>query len=457
MTTRVRPRFRRLAIVAAIVLLPVAAHSLWDYIELRRVIREIKDIQARNEPVTERQAGRGFRTLQPDEERSARSYLAAAILASPVRPDARRVTAPLAAHLAGHTPPKFDYGGIARTIAGTMDAAAEPLRLAREANALPFKAFNPGSSYSYRTSELLRLLDLQSLYSTHLSLTGSGDAAVDAVVQTLTSRRMLQDEPGLVNWPHTLGFDVSCLLSFSTASADGIRRLEEVLIQRVRAEDVRSQTLLDRAVYIERAFFSLYGGTSAAPADSVTGGRLNLGTRIMRPWIGRVLVDAIRDFNRLVDAAGLPWPEKGRRMSAIYRRMPSYLPDSPATYPLPSWWERRYWALDVIPRERRQLVLERVAAVTVAVVRYRREHGRLPESLEQLAGTSPADPMDPWSGQPLRYRSDEHSFTVYSIGPDEKDDGGDLVSEWRTADERGYGVRRVRGKDIGIRVLLKPQ
>ena len=39
-TTRVRPRLRRVAIAAFAVLLPLAAHSLWDYLEVRRLVRE---------------------------------------------------------------------------------------------------------------------------------------------------------------------------------------------------------------------------------------------------------------------------------------------------------------------------------------------------------------------------------------------------------------------------------
>ena len=43
---RVRPALRRIAIVAFAIPIPIAAHSLWDYIEVRRLVREIQAIRA---------------------------------------------------------------------------------------------------------------------------------------------------------------------------------------------------------------------------------------------------------------------------------------------------------------------------------------------------------------------------------------------------------------------------
>ena len=53
---RVRPSLRWFAIVAFTILIPIAAHGLWDYIEVRRLVREIEAIRAKGEPVRERDA-----------------------------------------------------------------------------------------------------------------------------------------------------------------------------------------------------------------------------------------------------------------------------------------------------------------------------------------------------------------------------------------------------------------
>jgi hypothetical protein len=63
----------------------------------------------------------------------------------------------------------------------------------------------------------------------------------------------------------------------------------------------------------------------------------------------------------------------------------------------------------------------------IALKRYQLRHGSFPAQLSDLtpefAETVPFDPVD---GAPLRYRSNpDGTFTLYSIGEDEKDDGGD--------------------------------
>jgi hypothetical protein len=51
--------------------------------------------------------------------------------------------------------------------------------------------------------------------------------------------------------------------------------------------------------------------------------------------------------------------------------------------------------------------------------------GKLPDSLAELVpDTLPAIPKDPFDEQPLRYRRLPQGFTVYSVGPDFTDNGG---------------------------------
>ncbi|MGQ9649354.1 MAG: hypothetical protein ACUVXJ_04525 [Phycisphaerae bacterium] len=62
----------------------------------------------------------------------------------------------------------------------------------------------------------------------------------------------------------------------------------------------------------------------------------------------------------------------------------------------------------------------------LAVAAYRNDHGRFPESLDELVPRYlEAVPMDPFTSQPLRYRLDtEEGYRLYSVGEDGKDDGG---------------------------------
>lgn len=66
----------------------------------------------------------------------------------------------------------------------------------------------------------------------------------------------------------------------------------------------------------------------------------------------------------------------------------------------------------------------------VAIERYRLRHGTVPKALDALVpDLLPEVPLDPFDGQPLRYRVDEAGYRVYSVGLDGIDQGGDTSAE----------------------------
>ena len=66
------------------------------------------------------------------------------------------------------------------------------------------------------------------------------------------------------------------------------------------------------------------------------------------------------------------------------------------------------------------------ADAAIAIERYRREHGKLPEKLDELVPEFlPRVPIDPYDGQPLRYLVDEDGCRIYSIGRNQTDEGGE--------------------------------
>ena len=70
-----------------------------------------------------------------------------------------------------------------------------------------------------------------------------------------------------------------------------------------------------------------------------------------------------------------------------------------------------------------------LARVACALERYRLAHGEYPETLDALAPQFIAQlPHDIINGQPLHYRrTDDGQFILYSVGWNEKDDGGQVV------------------------------
>lgn len=93
----------------------------------------------------------------------------------------------------------------------------------------------------------------------------------------------------------------------------------------------------------------------------------------------------------------------------------------------------------------RGVASHRCTAVAIALARYYLDHGAYPTTLQSLVPTYlTAIPLDPFDGVPLRCKPASDAATIYSIGIDRNDDGGDV-------NQSGDG----HPKDIGFR-LAKP-
>lgn len=99
-----------------------------------------------------------------------------------------------------------------------------------------------------------------------------------------------------------------------------------------------------------------------------------------------------------------------------------------------------------IPSRHRRVEIQRRLVVTaIALKRYQRRHGRLPDALEALVPEFCAEvPHDPADGRLLRYRRlPEGGFLLYSVGEDGTDDGGDPSPAQLTASPNW-----LRGRDV---------
>lgn len=97
---------------------------------------------------------------------------------------------------------------------------------------------------------------------------------------------------------------------------------------------------------------------------------------------------------------------------------------------------------------RREQATSRAAAVAVALTNYRIEVGHCPASLDELMPKYlPSIPADPFDGKPMRYRLKEGQATIYSVGENKVDDGGQVGPK--------DGGPSGRAGDVGL-VLKKP-
>jgi hypothetical protein len=96
----------------------------------------------------------------------------------------------------------------------------------------------------------------------------------------------------------------------------------------------------------------------------------------------------------------------------------------------------RYWPISVLvpavgavskTAYRHKTQVEAVET-TLAVIRFKQSTGNYPENLEGLVAASYLKkiPLDPFSDQPLVYKKTADNFTLYSVGLNFKDDGGQV-------------------------------
>jgi hypothetical protein len=85
-----------------------------------------------------------------------------------------------------------------------------------------------------------------------------------------------------------------------------------------------------------------------------------------------------------------------------------------------------YFDSSSVSREARCLANVRLALTAVALEQFRAAHdNRYPAALSELTPNYlGAALMDPFDGQPLRYRKQGDGYVLYSVGSDLKDDGG---------------------------------
>ena len=83
----------------------------------------------------------------------------------------------------------------------------------------------------------------------------------------------------------------------------------------------------------------------------------------------------------------------------------------------------------------RSVARQRFANLGIAAYRHQLKHGQLPGSLAELdttlisgSSTSKDFAIDPFDGQPLRFRKDATGLLIYSVSQNLIDDGGDVVS-----------------------------
>jgi hypothetical protein len=345
-------------------------------------------------------------------------------------------------------------------VVANTDAA---LMMLDRATPLPFERFSPEhGTYSYQTSDLLQLAGINSLRTDLYSLQGDARGATAAQLASVRLQRTLK---GLTRMLYVGTFgSFQLLVQRTTPDPESLANLQHAY-ERLANDDGLAQDLTNRRAQMIESVWP----TTARPIFVQrirTPWRWQFGNDsltfvLLRPWITHRLIAYLRELDRAIAIAREPWPEKakGEQLSAPSPAMRQamtppggWLSQIRVTVGLLSESAGEMLSGGTISRAGGALAQNRVSVMALAIERWRRAHGgALPPSVEALVPDYLREiPRDPFTGAALRFIASADSYTVFSVGIDRVDNGGD-IGEWQP-DVRGFA--RGTERDIGVRVPL---
>jgi len=278
---------------------------------------------------------------------------------------------------------------------------------------------------------------------------GDFSRALRSTRAILQTARSIGDEPVLVSLLARIGVaqlainSLIRVLSLGEASEESLHALQQVV------EDELAQSLLLPAFRGERAgmlclFDRLYDGR--VRWESVATGNPQpvpwyedaFDWAYFSPLVRRNQADYLERTNRIIQVLKLPIPEQLQELEQLENEWSLAKRSSPDLKISVSLLGGFFKIPQVYYRSRAQLQTARVA---LALECARRKQGRWPDSLDQLVPEWLGKvPLDPYTGKPLLYRPWDHGVVVYSVGPNQQDDGGQVVKDV------------VKSPDLGIRL-----
>jgi hypothetical protein len=317
---------------------------------------------------------------------------------------------------------------VAEAVSAYLERNAGCLTLLRRAGSVAqcrypwdLKDYNAGLPFLRDLKSCAKLLELAAI--THAER-GDAAEALAYIEDGLQLADSLRNEPGLVNhlvrsmcrYQSLEGLER--LLSATDLTDEQLRDLEKTFARIASEADYAEVLVTERALMIEWC-----------KDPSQLGGLGGAGRLLKTPGIRTVgLHDCLDYMADCIEAAKLPARQRSARFGEIEKELEgkSFLH---VMIGLLAPAMTRVNQLDL----RRQAHLDLVRTA-LAIERHRLATGEVPEALAQLVSDYlDAVPIDPFDGQPIRYRRTEPGYVLYSIMEDGQDNGG------RTRDEVNRG------------------
>jgi hypothetical protein len=259
---------------------------------------------------------------------------------------------------------------------------------------------------SIRTRERLRL--------------GDTGGALTSTISSLQQLRVFDSEPPLIGRLMRgvlMGLALEDVKRFLELTPPGPERarLQQLVVAQLVPNEIEAALTAERTWLAREIRRGLEQGFSR-PFDAPY-----TNNWVVRPMVRHVAVSALDFMSRAIVLSRAPWPER------IHALESAPLPWGPVRLAVPSLSR----AAKTIARS---TALTHAMADCLSVEVYRAAHGAPPETLADAH-------VDPFSGQPLKYRREESGYVVYSVGENGKDDGGVVEGGSNGGLSPDYGYR----------------
>ena len=271
---------------------------------------------------------------------------------------------------------------------------------------------------------------------------GDIDGALASAYALLNAARSIGDEPTALSQLARVSITSTAILTLERTLAQGVSSEPALAAFHQAIDDEMKEPLLLYLARGERAghyrfFRGLMDGSVHAsqmgdrtqPSDGQEDAEMAKLARFATPKMLRLM-------NAFVEAAKLPPEQQVARLKTINPQLDKNAPEDVLLgLFLP--------AFDRIAQSNLRFQAHlRCASVALAAERFRQATGRWPGEIAEMVPTFlTAVPLDPFDGQPLRWKPVPMGLVIYSVGPDEADDGGRLDPNRGTRPGTDFGIR----------------
>jgi hypothetical protein len=435
------------AILVAILLSPFGAFWAWSSIESARLDRMLDALETRREPLDPAEFDRKPTTA--DERQASHLYKQAAGAMADLRPRWLTEAGKLIEEYCGASDPVTRQGRAAslESLENRYKPALELLDRAAALDADGWDDRDRPPSDSIESNFPYELAGVNAVRVARLACDGNGDAAGAALLASLRLQRVIP------RWA-TRPYQTTHSLQLVLAAGASVALLETLQREYERmADDGRLEFAVQRArahwlsYAVPGAFSespSMFDSRRMTPVEAVS-------ARLLRPARDHMVTSELHEFDDVIGALKAPWPQKLHAARAIASRYPrasrGFL--SAMTRPLDPHVASsivRLYANSMAE----SLARTRASIGALGIERWRVAHGgALPPALHDLTTEYVAVKLaDPYSGSELVYSRIAGGYKIYSVGINDRDDGG-------TWDSRSDLQMARRGDPLDVGIVVR--